>query len=566
MLLRLIRLQGITRWNAEKGANFLRTTLVYAENGRGKTSFAAMLRSLSWNDAAVLLERATIGAKAPPTVELLVDDGDGHKKRHFNGKQWNASQPDIEIFDTRFVSDNVYSGDAVAPEQRRELHKFVLGAANVGLAHTVDELDAEIRQIGSLLREGEERLSASTGDAYTIDEYLRLSPPQDVAQQVANQRARLALAQQSAAVLATPAFTALEVPPFDVPAILSVLTRSMESLAADAEQRVKEHAALHLDDDGIEWVERGTRYFGDGPACPFCGQPASGSSLIADYREYFSQEYGALIVAIDEIAASLDSEWSPQRTEQALAAVRSNRAIAPFWSQHAVPIPSEAGLAQFEKQWKGARAALAAIIARKRQDLLAEAVATTGELAALSTFSSGLGAVAAYNGAVVTANAVVEGKRRAAGVVTVPSEEATLRRLEAAQARATELVRTQCDNVLALRKAKAEKEASKVKARAALETSSTHLFVQFEGVINKHLERSGCAYRITGTKTAYQGGKPRTEYQLQLNGKPVDLAPLKTNPLAPHFGNTLSDGDRSTLAFALFLARLEVDPRLVGRS
>ncbi len=96
MLLRLNRLQGITRWNTDKGANFLSTTVIYAENGRGKTSFAAMLRSLSASDPALLLERATIGAKTPPSVELLVDAGHGLETRLFNGAQWNASLPDFE--------------------------------------------------------------------------------------------------------------------------------------------------------------------------------------------------------------------------------------------------------------------------------------------------------------------------------------------------------------------------------------------------------------------------------------------------------------------------------------
>ncbi len=470
--------------------------------------------------------------------------------------------PTSSIFDTRFVSDNVYSGDAVAPEQRRELHKFVLGAANVGLAHAVDELDAEIRQIGALLREGEGRLGAIAGKAYTIEEFLKLTPPADIAQLVANQRDRLALAEQSAAVISTPAYSSVDVPQLDTSGVLSVLAVSLEPLSSDAERRVKEHAAHHLDEEGIDWLERGMVYLGDGPDCPFCGQAAQGSSLISDYRQFFSQEYDAHLRAVEAIEVSLATEWSTEHAEQAIAAIRSNRAIAPFWSQHAVPAPAEVGLATIEHDWKSARAALSAMIARKRLDILAAVVPAAHESAALASFASALDSVTAYNASVATANASIEAKKSAAGVVTVSNEQASLVRLVAAVARGTASVSADCDKVVALRRAKTEKEASKTKARAALDASSTELFVKFEGAINKHLERSGCAYRITGTKTAYQGGKPRTEYQLQLNGKAVDLARPKTNPLAPHFGNTLSDGDRSTLAFALFLARLDLDPRL----
>ena len=73
MLKRLVSMTGVTTWNATSGANFLKSTVVYGDNGRGKTSLAAALRSLATNDPTHIVERAAIGATSTPHVHLLFD-------------------------------------------------------------------------------------------------------------------------------------------------------------------------------------------------------------------------------------------------------------------------------------------------------------------------------------------------------------------------------------------------------------------------------------------------------------------------------------------------------------
>ena len=51
-----------------------------------------------------------------------------------------------------------------------------------------------------------------------------------------------------------------------------------------------------------------------------------------------------------------------------------------------------------------------------------------------------------------------------------------------------------------------------------------------------------------------------SSYQILINATPVELGDDKTPLDKPSFRNTLSSGDRSTLALAFFLAQLEHDP------
>ena len=69
-------------------------------------------------------------------------------------------------------------------------------------------------------------------------------------------------------------------------------------------------------------------------------------------------------------------------------------------------------------------------------------------------------------------------------------------------------------------------------------------------------------FRITGAKRWYVGGSPSSTYQLVINDVPVHLGDSQTSIGEPSFRNTLSAGDRSTLALAFFLAKLELDPEL----
>ena len=78
--------------------------------------------------------------------------------------------------------------------------------------------------------------------------------------------------------------------------------------------------------------------------------------------------------------------------------------------------------------------------------------------------------------------------------------------------------------------------------------------------INRYLGRINAGFRITTPAHTYRGGKPSTSYQIVINNNAVDLGDAATPLDRPSFKNTLSAGDRTTLALAFFLAQLEQDP------
>src|SRR5882724_7001184 len=118
MIHRLQLLRNIGQFDSvSSGANIplARLTLVYSENGRGKTTLAAVLRSLATGDPLPIAERRRLAAQHPPPAV-------------FENNTWNRTLPDVVVFDDVFIDENVHSGLAVQAHHRQNLHELILGA------------------------------------------------------------------------------------------------------------------------------------------------------------------------------------------------------------------------------------------------------------------------------------------------------------------------------------------------------------------------------------------------------------------------------------------------------
>jgi len=89
---------------------------------------------------------------------------------------------------------------------------------------------------------------------------------------------------------------------------------------------------------------------------------------------------------------------------------------------------------------------------------------------------------------------------------------------------------------------------------------------KYEIGINRYLENFGAGFKIVDVGKTYIGVKPNLNYYISINNKTVDLGDEKAQEENPCFKNTLSDGDKSTLAFAFFLTRLDQDTDLAKKT
>ena len=147
MLKKLVTIKNVGRFksfHAIGDVELKRHSLLFAENGRGKTTICAILRSLQSGVGAHVIGRTTLGSTDTPEIRILSDDS----TLIFSDGAWNTTLPDIAIFDSTFVSENVFSGDSVGIGHKRNLYRVIVGRDGVTLAKTIESLDDASRTKG----------------------------------------------------------------------------------------------------------------------------------------------------------------------------------------------------------------------------------------------------------------------------------------------------------------------------------------------------------------------------------------------------------------------------------
>src|SRR6266566_1693897 len=144
MLRSILKLQnvGLLQDATQNGAvNLTKVCGIYADNGRGKSTLAAILRACGEADAGRLNARRTIDSTSLPEVKFLLPSG-AHLE--FTNNAWTGNNPRIVVFDSEFVEENVYSGFEVRAEQRQALLEFALGDKAVAFKKRIDQLTQDI--------------------------------------------------------------------------------------------------------------------------------------------------------------------------------------------------------------------------------------------------------------------------------------------------------------------------------------------------------------------------------------------------------------------------------------
>src|SRR5690242_16367986 len=98
MLKKFVTIKNVGRflkYGAAGDVELKRYSVIFAENGRGKTTLCAILRSLQSGVAAHVLGRRTLGSHDAPEVRILQDGG----TLTFTNGAWSATVPEIAIFD-----------------------------------------------------------------------------------------------------------------------------------------------------------------------------------------------------------------------------------------------------------------------------------------------------------------------------------------------------------------------------------------------------------------------------------------------------------------------------------
>jgi wobble nucleotide-excising tRNase len=165
-----------------------------------------------------------------------------------------------------------------------------------------------------------------------------------------------------------------------------------------------------------------------------------------------------------------------------------------------------------------------------------------------------------YNARVVDWDIKISELKRAVESPDILGAQAKVDRILCRIARGTESAKGAVAEWQNRRSAKKAHEEEKAQAREALDKYSAGIPVWLIKSVNEHLKGCATYFKLASIKHVYAGATPRFEYVIEMRGRPVDLTGKVVDDIT--FGTALSQGDKSALAFAFFLARLENDPAL----
>jgi len=533
-----------------------RYNLVFAENGRGKTTLCAILRSLQSGDAAHVLGRTTLGTGGTPEITILVDGGN----TTFNTGAWNTTVPNLAIFDSTFISENVYSGDAVDLGHRRNLYRVIVGKLGVDLARQIEELDAASREKSTEIREKLAVVKALMPQGLTVDEFLSLKEDTAIDSKIAGKEAELEAVKQAEQIKNRPALSELALPTFPAE-FAKLLGKTVEDIAKDAERRVRGQIDTHgMHARGEPWLSEGLGYIRN-TACPFCGQPLDGVSLIVAYRAYFSEAYNALKTEITSFRQMIEASFTDREIARMERILDQNTAAVEFWSRYCeITPPVLAGADGAGDTLRTLRQTALAILGRKAASPLDRVAADPSFTAAHAALVAVQNDAATYTQAVRMINTAIAAKKAATGAADIRSIEGALTRLRATKRRHEPDAKAACQDYKATVAAKRAIDDQKASVKEKLDDYTQVVIGRYEQTINRLLDDFQAGFLITGTKHGYPGGIASSTYQILINDTAVDLGGSNTPVDRPSFKNTLSSGDKSTLALVFFLAQLEHDP------
>ncbi len=552
--LHTLRNVGLFENGVPQPLTFSKANLIYAENGRGKSTLATVLRSCGENAPALLAAKRTLDTDGPIKVGLLL----GTSPLAFEDGVWRGPLPNVALFDSEFIERNVFTGQEVRPDQRQSLLEFALGDAAVALKQDVEKLTAAGVEATKRKVAAEKLLTAYREDL-PLEDFRALPKGEHLDEEIEKLKNQVAVARQQSSILKRPSLSLVGhfTPNFDF--IFSVLATALADIHEVAEQVVHTHIKNHGEGKGIEnWLALGQEFIADG-SCPFCGQGLEGSELIAAYQSYFNAAYKALKTSV----VGLDKSIGAALPDTVIANIQkifdANAERVAVWNDELKLPPHALDLERMKNIVATLRQEISALSEAKKASPL-DAIGSEDDTARAAGLISEFNAIAKGYAVVVNAiNAEISAYKEKLAGADIQQLETAIKRIGIQKKRLTQPVENALVEYDGSENERKDAERKKAETRMKLDGLMEQTLADYRDSINAWLAKFGASFSIEEMKPNYQGGGlPRTEYALKIRERSVRLGSRGAD--GPAFGNTLSEGDKRTLAFAFFMARIYQRP------
>lgn len=538
-------------------------TVFYARNGRGKSTLTAVLRAARDGCSSTVMARRSLGNnRAAPVVTLVSDTGGSLR---FANEKWSAKGAPIEVFDTTFITDNVFAGELIDLANDRGLFSVIVGAEGVRLANHLERFNVIAKAAAAKLKEAEAALADDIPSDMTREAFFALPAGGDYAKRLDEAERALRAVQQAEKIAALKSLGALTMPelPAETPA---VLTSTVAEIDSSARQRLLDHfKGFKFDKKGEAWINYGVEHIHD-DACPFCGRDeVDAAGMVTLYGQIFGETYKAHLATITTAATAVEDALGEDARTALANRISTNAEASRKWGEYVQLDRELPDMAEFAPFVVEAHKAAKALLDRKRSSPL-DCLEATAELAAIAASLTSAGellddynvAVAAINTATATASATIPVTEDAA----TRARDNVKKRMERHDPGVEKRVAGYLSAKSRDKRARDIRGQVQTRLKDANKAAAEHYYER----VNHYLGRFGASFTISKITNSMPGNAGQVDYGLLIKGETVARGRGRQAEAVPTFRNTLSSGDKTTLAFAFFLAKLEHDPALAGKT
>lgn len=580
MINKVERITSIGKYRAYQASgqvNFKKLTLIYGDNGGGKTTLTSIFRSLKNNDPEIIRSRISTNHTAPQAAQIT-QAGTPNIFHTFGSSGWTVSFPNIEIFDIHFVNDNVYSGFDFNDEHRKQLHQFVIGAQGVAIQNQIEQNKADKTTSRQNQASIQQQIIQQVGNNLTtelINSFLRIprSEAQGIDQKISTAETGLTNANSNAVIRTLQTLSSINAVStgLDFASIIADLQASSESIQnATLESLFADHCK-DLQDNDIEgpenWLQRGFAYIQSKFApenseitCPFCKQAIDGNEdILRAYSSKFNLEFNSLVERLKLHKSSIQGFNLEAKLQEINTLNQNNTARITLWTPHlptTVQVPNFDIIAD-ETNLKAEFDNLVALIDQKLQNPTTALPKTFAD-----TFQTSIqdinDRISVYNQSVTTYNGAITAFR--SSIQSVPDAQKELERLNRIKKRFETPVSTLCTQLNTEKQNLRTLESNYSQLVQQQEVAATTFFTSYQAQINHYLTNVfRTHFRIEDVNHVAPQGRAtqsKVAYKLTIDGNDISFSP--NQPFNAR--ECLSEGDKSTIALAFFLSKLDIDP------
>ncbi|WP_370637130.1 AAA family ATPase [Legionella sp. 16cNR16C] len=531
-------------------------TLIFGENGWGKSTLADLFRSVSNKNSDILIGRKTLGSEGEQFAALNFRNG--HSQ--FVKENWTGHKPKVVVYDTTFINENIYSGDMVSLDHMKNQYGLVVGEEGVSRIRRIAEIDDENRvcnnAIKSLEQELQITLKGSLPSDMRLEDFIILETKPNIDELLNTKKAELDRVNKAREFPTAKIPTPLELPQL-APNIESLFLSTLEDVGNKVTSTVRDHIKEHKESPNSSlshesWIEIGLDFI-DGNECAFCGQELNNNSLFEAYKIFFGKTYQNLAHEISlarEHIKKIQNEF--ERTTVMKTQINDDQFH--YWCDNAqMLIPQLPATDESLNKLKILSKEIELLLTRKLENIT-QPISEELFIDLLAQWNIICNDFVNYNAAIQTYNIELDSLKKSLIDPPISRLENEYLMLLAYKKRSA----PECNDLIKELHDQQSKKTSlsqeKQRLRKELNTHGQTITENMGKSINSYLKRLNAGFRIEYFEPDYKGKEPAASYHIIINEQPIH--PKGVEIYKPSFRNTLSAGDKSTLALAFFLAKL----------